>query len=609
MIDEELYQQAADELNSDKRRPHIWAKACALASDDHDEARYLYTNLRVEELQEQRQQTLLGGLDKAEATPAMDRTLELEALEDGLSSEESVEQDQSADIPSSISAPSGVDQLANKDATGELLRLVDVDSEEPAIESIERTSFKDQFSLDDTSSARKEAPAQTPSTSMEIPEVRDLDDTYESADDTIDAFRQEIEAVKASQNEEDVFLDTAAFSRQLDPEELISATDNNPASDEYIGELDRTTELSAEDIANLTHPEPPGIPEQDINDPVYHSADESMTNNPDWREADNFTQSDSTLDEVLDDALYVPPEPVNPMDDSMEWLDESANPTISNDSPSGKREPVVYEGNALVDDMEQQIDALNGNANPEPVIEAAESSSLDTIDSNSIPAAPALDDFSDEAADTVAASVGASAGAIAVAGAGGIASHAADYTANETADETGNTGSTAIYDPADNSYTDEAAYANDAVALYPLDLTDNGRGRQYAVYRRNNSAQAVKRGVSWSALIMTLPFLVYRHLFGTALMYCLMGLVTIGGLIISGLIWFEAGSSAAPLIKTCTLCFGILAFLGLIYLPFQHGNRWRGQKLEKRGYELIAYAKARSPGKAIARVRNASGFN
>lgn len=50
MIDEKLYQLATDELNSDKRKPDIWARACALASNDHDEARYLYTNLRVEQM-------------------------------------------------------------------------------------------------------------------------------------------------------------------------------------------------------------------------------------------------------------------------------------------------------------------------------------------------------------------------------------------------------------------------------------------------------------------------------------------------------------------------------------------------------------------------------
>jgi len=50
MIDEDLYKIATDELNSDARKPDVWARACALASDDHDEARFLYTNLRVEEM-------------------------------------------------------------------------------------------------------------------------------------------------------------------------------------------------------------------------------------------------------------------------------------------------------------------------------------------------------------------------------------------------------------------------------------------------------------------------------------------------------------------------------------------------------------------------------
>ena len=50
MIDEELYKRATEELDSDARKPDVWTRACALASDDHDEARFLYTNLRVEEM-------------------------------------------------------------------------------------------------------------------------------------------------------------------------------------------------------------------------------------------------------------------------------------------------------------------------------------------------------------------------------------------------------------------------------------------------------------------------------------------------------------------------------------------------------------------------------
>lgn len=50
MREEELYKLAKEELNSRNRKADLWARACALATDDVDEARYLYTNLRVEEL-------------------------------------------------------------------------------------------------------------------------------------------------------------------------------------------------------------------------------------------------------------------------------------------------------------------------------------------------------------------------------------------------------------------------------------------------------------------------------------------------------------------------------------------------------------------------------
>lgn len=80
MIDEELYQQAADELNSDRRRPHIWARACALASDDHDEARYLYTNLRVEELLAEREAGLGETVTTGSESEDHDATLALELV-------------------------------------------------------------------------------------------------------------------------------------------------------------------------------------------------------------------------------------------------------------------------------------------------------------------------------------------------------------------------------------------------------------------------------------------------------------------------------------------------------------------------------------------------
>lgn len=92
MIDEELYKIATDELNSDARKPDVWARACALASDDHDEARFLYTNLRVEEMLSKdgkqrtfsRDQARKDGVDKLDANDTQDQLADLELLDDDL---------------------------------------------------------------------------------------------------------------------------------------------------------------------------------------------------------------------------------------------------------------------------------------------------------------------------------------------------------------------------------------------------------------------------------------------------------------------------------------------------------------------------------------------
>ena len=65
--EEELYKLATDELNSRNRKADLWARACALATDDVDEARYLYTNLRVEELAIEHKVRIGLSLDKQSA--------------------------------------------------------------------------------------------------------------------------------------------------------------------------------------------------------------------------------------------------------------------------------------------------------------------------------------------------------------------------------------------------------------------------------------------------------------------------------------------------------------------------------------------------------------
>ena len=143
---------------------------------------------------------------------------------------------------------------------------------------------------------------------------------------------------------------------------------------------------------------------------------------------------------------------------------------------------------------------------------------------------------------------------------------------------------------------------------FPLDLTPGREGKLFSVYRRDQKAQAVKSGVSWSALFLTLPYLLYRRLFGTALAYVALWIIVIGGLVFSALAWVDAGASVTPIVQAATIGFALLAFIGLLYLPFRYGNEWRADKLENRGFELVALAKAKNPGKAIARARRHSAL-
>jgi len=138
---------------------------------------------------------------------------------------------------------------------------------------------------------------------------------------------------------------------------------------------------------------------------------------------------------------------------------------------------------------------------------------------------------------------------------------------------------------------------------FPLDLTPGRAGKEYAIYRRDQKARAVKKGVSWSALFFTLPCLLYRQLFGTALAYIALWVVAIGGLVLSGLAWIDAGTEVTPIVQAATIGFALLAFIGLLYLPFRYGNQWQADKLENRGFDLVAHAKGKNPGRAIARAR------
>jgi hypothetical protein len=454
MIDEELYQQAADELNSDRRRAHIWARACALSKDDHDEARYLYTNLRVEELIAERES----------GSPAADDT-------NSLDFNATVAMDSATDISSKRVLP--LDDTTDFDADSRL-----------SIDGMSPLSGDPELSLEDDPLLQNIASSSAPLSPMER-----------------EYYEKHPEQLKE--------LEEGSFTNSFDD-----------------GEKDLDVFLNGIDNSNYT----------------FDDESDALTG-----DFTNATSAQSVL-----------------VDDEMDWLnDDPVNDTQNHLQRLAPQVPVHDETDRFTQDLLRQVDDLPGQYSD---VVASE----DPLEESNWQPSPRAN----EAAVGTAAAIGA-----------------ARY--GQVSEENQKRRST---NPADWS-------------RLPIDLTDGKSGAEYTIFRRDQQVQAVKTGVSWPALFFTIPYLIYRQMFGTAIVYTLMSLIVAAGLIFMGLNWIDAGDSASDLTKLATLGFGLLAVIGILYIPFRHGNHWRSEKLQRRGFELVARVKAGNPGKAIALARRASALD
>ncbi|NND90018.1 MAG: hypothetical protein HKN42_04080 [Granulosicoccus sp.] len=556
MIDEDLYQQAADELNSDKRRPHIWARACALASDDHDEARYLYTNLRVEELIAERKRQSESPVS-APAVIEHDTTLALEPIKftdevstDEVSDEGAGTQGDLAmqdDIPSSVSAPSGVDL---NEGRNDILQLDDDApssgaDDELAGASSERLNFQERF------------------------------DQINS--NTDDSSLDDLRVDEADSQEDDEYLDaTIDLTAELDGTAVFEISQpDEPDLDELDMQAEHDAYSEADDFDTLEKPAGIG------------GEDETGT------AADNEAAAVDEIDSLLD-GVYAGGAPVEqPLreDDTLEAAQTAdySDITGNHDEPS--------------DNLDWLDDDLAAASESTDLQHSSTARSLELPASHADAETDRLakelerqaDDLPGQRSDVVASSD----------------SQESDYRESDSDAVTEKAAETEHRDELPIAAMSAGA-ALDAQAHrpnLPIDKSDSLTGTRYAVYRRGNSAQAVKSGVSWSALFLTLPYLVYRHLFGTAIIYGITWLIIMSGLLVSGLAWLDAGAAATPIVKFSTAGFALLALIGLLYLPFRNGNLWREEKLEQRGYELVAWVRAASPGKALSEARRAAALD
>ena len=542
MIDEELYQFATEELNSDRRNSELWNRACALAQDDHDEARYLYTNIRVEELLEQHAKgeplPLMPSLPKKSAPVA--KTAPPKGLENDLSLDfdASALDNSATDTVSSSNRAFGAnfaaDDLPSLDNTGEMTDTQYGSSQ--AELTTGKSAFTDKSTPADLVAKDDLLLSTEPNAEDTTASVRGTAPTMDLSESPTDF---DIDAVKAMNNEDGAdakptlsedsrnFLDLDALP-SVDPEiSSLAASASQTLSD------DKAQATSVDDFA----------------------ADEDAQ-----AFIDKNSNSASTADRPLMD----------------QTLDATANGA---DSDATGAELKFLDGSSPGEHLDTagQADGLtNGMAND--------------LASDSPNDLPSLDGEEEARARQSALSENLE--------------HEADTWLPTDGDSTGTAHQS--HAPVVQDYSAPGAGATHSMgAMGDSEQAElmTGPGRLYRVFSRGpDDTRAVRRGMSWTAMFFTLPWLLVKRMPGTAIVYALLWIVAVGGLLISGIHWLDTSTTAPSIAALWPLGFAVLAVIGLIILPLFMANRWHASSLMGRGYEEIATVRAKSHNRAIDRI-------
>lgn len=468
MIDEELYRIAQEELNSDQRRSNIWARACALARDDHDEARYLYTNLRVEEMVAE--QKASGKPDLPENDPAPEP-----------------EEKPASDKPRIRLDPAVMAQ-ANE-------MIADDRSEDLRLES---------SSLADSDFGDLDADAMEQFSSRLNAEVKDEPKQNKLSDETANALEKLAESKRNM---------TSADLESSGKDDKLDFRQRNEADPTKSSGIDQYTSIELE------------LPNTD-------AAEEQ------------FGLDELDIDEYSSDHIQSTDEPA------------AGVPNIESEQPSTP----VHRDAHPVDHVEQpevlaqeELAALEAQARREASV-AEQPVAARTMES--VPDQSNRDEL----------------------------------------------GPGVNHDYADNSDINAAALEQEIDADEVAAL-DSGSGKPFLVFSDSEGrTKVVKRGVSWSAMFLTFPWLLSKSLFGTALVYALLWLVLMGGLLLTGLAWLDAGAAVSTATKLATALFALLIVIGLLYLPFRYGNSWVAQKLINKRYDYHTPVRAKNSKHAIDKV-------
>ncbi len=613
MREEDLYELATDELNSRNRKADLWARACALATDDVDEARYLYTNLRVEEL------AIEHEVDLTQANAAFtqelqepDLTLALASPEGNTSSQRIPDNDDESNLTPAQLALKRVNDSMGGDSTNQLptgLSLQDDPASAGAQSSADKSGNAKaddelELSLDesvlvtpDGKDTKANPESDSNSSGMVLGDL--TSDNNAVGDNTIhidaDSSVLDIDAVKSElpgkTEKTDPDSANAIVTDQLRPEEVTLADSNAFFSDDKnsVSEgskstaADKASQASGIAPDNSTGddsitPDAPAIAGTGASGNKEDLLGDFSADLRNAAQAEQAKKSNSFADESLAALMSLESPETSPASSAI----ETTQPASSNNDKS------LPDTSSDADISTVESPESSESAGIEP---AAKPGTTDTFNESDfenfsqagtdamVPgvrnsAKPSLrqKDTDDETAGEITELIGSGLQPAQEPAAAGLATAlSAEQEVNGRAQDL------TIADNAEDTDQTNVAAMQDA---------DSARAREFAIYQHASGVvSAVPKGGNLKAMLFTLPWLVSRRLWGHSLVYLLLVLVLLMAVITTATIVSNQWPNVDMLDMGAAVAFVLLTVVGLFYLPYRLANSWQEEKIASKGYE------------------------
>ncbi len=542
MIDEELYKLATDELNSDKRNPEVWARARALACGDHDEARFLYTNLRVEEMMSK------GG--KSKTFSAAEAKLNAQSLEtDNAVNMSSAEKMDSLDLPEDMGNDSISSNRTGIDGSNEALPIddfVEYESDvDPNFSSVsgnsQNANTNDTIADADLSQySTDSAYSSVAGNDLNAQQNSDIELDFSEAAASLEAGNEAMQGSLSSLTGD--LVESKDQLESLDPSQ-IAEYDSNKESNDLVARSPIMMDPLTGEVSELGSNTP-------ISAARVHTTPETLKTRALSNELERQAKDLGSIDDHIGATVDYTEVPVE---------SPEAAPIEFDHTNIEETTQVHYDTTSVDEAVPAQFESASlGDATA--VDETANTGLWDKPPTEQPP-------FQLQEQDVAASS-----------------SEPVMHTEHETA----------------TSIQPEQPLAA-AAATLPTQI--DGFGRLYLMFNRRGVTKAIKTGVSWPALFFTLPWLLYKQLIGTAIVYTLLWVVAIVGLLATGFNWMDSGTDATLTTKLWFAGFALLGFIGLFLVPFLYGNSWAADKLHRRGFHLQSEVKARSKREAFNKLK------